>query len=202
VDLNDSHSVNVTLDSAVWSANPSFVPTDTLNDLQFALQTALHDSTGTGSGSIDGTFSVPDKDIDFLGSGETLTMIYDVAVSDGATISTQEITITATGSANPEVVNPVTASAFDNAFTDAGSVVAAGNAIIDANDNPGDDSASLTITAVDGSASLVGSDIAGAYGTLHVNADGSYSYTADAAFEQLQAGDNPTERSISRSPTA
>jgi VCBS repeat-containing protein len=52
----------------------------------------------------------------------------------------------------------------------------------------------MSITAVNGSASLVGTDIAGTYGTLHVNSDGSYSYTANAAFDQLQGGDNPTEQ--------
>ena len=194
VDLNDSHGVNVTLDSAVWSANPSFVPADTLNDLQSALATVLNDSTGTGSGSIDWTFSIADKDLDFLGVGETLTATYDVTVSDGLTSSTQQVTITATGSADPETVNPVTATAFDNSFTDAGSVVAAGNAIVDVNDNPGDDNSSMTITAVDGNAALVGADIASTYGTLKVLTDGSYSFTANSAFDQLQVGDNPTEQ--------
>ena len=47
-------------------------PAATLVDLQTALATALHDSTGSGTGGIDWTFSIPDKDLDFLGAGETL----------------------------------------------------------------------------------------------------------------------------------
>ena len=73
------------------------MPADTLDDLQTALTTALHDSTGTGSGGVDWTFSIQDKDLDFLGAGETLTVTYDVTVSDGITSSTQNVTITATG---------------------------------------------------------------------------------------------------------
>ena len=52
----------------------------------------------------------------------------------------------------------------------------------------------ISITAVNGSAANVDADIAGAYGTLHVGSDGFYTYTANTAFDQLQAGDNPTEQ--------
>ena len=77
--------------------------------------TALHDSTGTGSGGVDWTFSIQDKDLDFLAAGDTLTVTYDVTVSDGITSSTQTVTITATGAADPLVVNPVDADVFDSA---------------------------------------------------------------------------------------
>jgi VCBS repeat-containing protein len=193
VDLSDSHSVSVALDSAVWSANPSFVPEDTLNDLQNALLTTLHDSTGTGSGGVDWTFTIPDRDLDFLSVGDTLTVTYDVTVSDGTTSSTQTVTVTATGAADPLVVNPVTADVFDSAGTENGSVVAVGNAILDVSDSPGDATTTLSITAVNGSAANVNTAIAGALGTLVVHADGFYTYTANAALDALQDGDNPTE---------
>ena len=193
-DLTDTHQVSVALDSAVWSADPSFVPGDTLADLQTALTTALHDSTGSGTGGVDWTFSVPDKDLDFLSPGDTLTATYDVTVADGFTSSTQTVTITATGSEDPLVVNPVTAAIADTPLTDAGNIVAVGNAITDVSDSPGDASSSLSITAINGQAALVGTDIAGAYGTLFVGPDGFYEYTANSALDQLQAGDNPTEQ--------
>ncbi|QPF93845.1 beta strand repeat-containing protein [Bradyrhizobium commune] len=194
VDLSDVHSVGVMLTSAVWSADPSFVPGDTLNDLQTALITALHDSTGSGTGGIDWSFSLPDRDLDFLGTGETLTVTYDVTVSDGSTSSTQQVTITATGAADAMTVNPVTATINDTSFVDAGSIVAQGDAIHDVSDSPGDGSVSLSITAVDGQAANVGTSIAAAYGTLLVESDGSYRYTASSALDQLQNGDNPTEQ--------
>jgi VCBS repeat-containing protein len=194
VDLSDMHQVSVALDSVVWSANPSFVPPDTLADLQTALITALHDSTGSGNGGVDWTFAIPDKDLDFLGTGETLTVTYDVTVADGFTTSTQTVTVTAIGAEDPLVVNPVTVAVADTANPDAGTVVAAGNAIIDAFDNPGDDSTTLSITEVNGQAALVDTSIAGAFGTLFIGSDGFYSYTANPSLDLLQVGENPTEQ--------
>src|ERR1700754_1207888 len=192
VDLSDAHTVSVALDSAIWSADPTFVPADTLADLQNALATALNDSTGSGAGGIDWTFAIQDKDLDFLAAGETLTVTYNVTVSDGLTSSTQQVTITATGAADPLVVNPVTAVADDTALTDAGNVVAVGNAITDVFDSSGDHSVTLSLTDVNGQ----GTDttVTGTYGSLFVGSDGSYSYTANAAFDQLQVGDNPTDQ--------
>jgi len=192
-DLTDTHQVSVALDSAVWSANP-VVPSDTLNDLQTALATALHDSTGTGSGGINWTFSVPDQDLDFLGAGETLTATYDVTVSDAFTSSTQTVTITANGAEDAPIVNPVTAAVADTVNTDAGNIVAVGNAITDVSDSAVDASSTLSITAVNGQAGNVDTDIAGTYGTLFVDSSGFYEYTANSALDQLQAGQNATEQ--------
>jgi VCBS repeat-containing protein len=192
VDLTDSHSVSVTLDSAVWSADPLFVPGDTLADLQTALMTTLHDSTGTGGGSVDWNFAIQDKDFDFLSPGETLTATYNVTVSDGITTSTQQVTITVTGAEDPIVVNPLDVAVNDTANTDAGNIVAAGNVIFDAFDKAGDSSSTLSVTDVNGQ----GTDttVAGTYGSLFIGSDGLYLYTANAAFDQLQVGDNPTDQ--------
>jgi RTX calcium-binding nonapeptide repeat (4 copies) len=193
VDLADAHNVNVTLDSAVWSANPDFVPGQTLNDLQTAIATTLHDSTGTGTGSIDWNFNLPDKDLDFLNAGDTLTMTYDITVSDGFTSSIQQVTVTATGTADPSLVLPASNDVFDNVFTDAGSVVAVGNAITDPGDQPGDASTTLHISAVNGSSANVDTFINTTYGQLFVDSSGFYEFIANSAFDQLLPSDNPTE---------
>jgi VCBS repeat-containing protein len=190
VDLNDVHTVNVAVSSAVWSGG-DFIPGDTITDLQAALATTLHDSTGSGAGGVDWSFSIADKDLDFLGAGETLTVTYDVTVTDGTASSTQTVTITATGAEDPLVVNPATADALDSAFTDAGNIVAAG--AVDLNTG-GDSSTAVTITEVNGSAANVGNPVAGTYGTLLLGPDGSYSYTANSAFDALRDGDNPTDQ--------
>jgi VCBS repeat-containing protein len=190
VDLSDTHSVNVAVNSAVWSGG-DFIPSDTLNDLQAALTTMLHDSTGTGAGGIDWSFAIQDKDLDFLGAGETLTVTYDVTVSDGITTSTQQVTVTATGALDPLVVNPVTTTVSDTGIADAGNVVASGNVIFEGADSSGDASTSLTVSDVNGQGTDV--SIAGTYGTLFVGSDGAYNFTANTAFDQLQVGDNPTE---------
>ncbi len=192
VDLADAHNVSVALDSAVWSANPDFVPGQTLNDLQSAIITTLHDSTGTGSGGIDWNFSLPDKDLDFLGSGDTLTVTYDITVGDGATISTQQVTVTATGTADPSLVLPASNDIFDYVFTDAGNLVAVGNAITDPGDQPGDASTTLAITSVNGSSANVDTFINTTYGQLFVDSSGFYEFVANAAFDALTPSDNPT----------
>jgi VCBS repeat-containing protein len=193
VDLSDVHSVGVTLTSATWSANPGFVPNDTFNDLQTALATVLHDSTGSGSGGVDWTFSIQDKDLDFLSAGDTLTVTYDVTVMHGTASSTQTVTVTIDGAADGILVNPLTASIADTSFTDTGSLVAAGNVIVDAGDSAGDASNSLSVTAINGSAANVGADIAGAFGTLVIDSSGFYTYTANANLDLLQVGDATTD---------
>ncbi|HEV7409614.1 MAG TPA: VCBS domain-containing protein [Bradyrhizobium sp.] len=190
VDLSDTHSVSVAVNSAVWSGG-DFIPDQTFNDLQAALMTSLHDSTGTGAGGIDWTFAIQDKDLDFLGAGEILTITYDVTVSDGLTTSTQQVTVTATGALDPLTVNPVVAAVSDTAAADAGNVVWTGNAILDVGDSGGDASVTLAITDVNGNPTHA--TIAGTHGTLVVDSNGDYNYTANTAFDQMQVGDSATE---------
>jgi VCBS repeat-containing protein len=194
VDLSDTHSVTVAVDSAVWSANPDFtLDPGTLADLQAALMTTLHDSTGSGTGGVDWSFAIQDKDLDFLGSGETLTVTYDVTVSDGITSSTQTVTITATGAADPLIVNAATGVALDTVFTDTGNIIGSGNVILDAGDSSGDAGATLSVTDVNGDPGNVGNFVAGTYGNLLIFADGSYIYEANSTVDPLRVGDNPTD---------
>ena len=189
VDLGDSHFVGVSINSAFWSTG-GFIPDSTLADLQAALITTLHDSTGTGAGGIDWSFAIQDKDLDFLSVGETLTITYDVTVSDGITTSTQQVTVTATGAEDPLVINPVTLSVSDTSATDAGSPIASG--LIDLH-GAGDQGTTVEVTEVNGLAGNVGAAVAGTYGSLLLNSSGFYIYTANSALDQLQVGDNPTD---------
>ena len=102
VDLADSHSVAVSLASAVRSGEGA-VPAATQSDLLHALTTSMtapngHDSTGTGSGALGWTFALPNADATFLAADETLTVIYNVTISDGHGGSvTQPVTLIITG---------------------------------------------------------------------------------------------------------
>ncbi|MGH6710962.1 MAG: VCBS domain-containing protein, partial [Bradyrhizobium sp.] len=165
-----------------------------LDALQTALMTTLHDSSGTGAGGVDWSFAIQDMNLDFLAPGVTLTVTYDVTVADGATTSTQTVTITATGSEDPLVVNPATAEALDSVNIDAGNFIASGNVITDAGDTVGDSGVSLSISEVNGQASNVGSLVAGNYGNLLVFSDGTYLYQANANLDPLRVGDNPTDQ--------
>ena len=95
-------------------------PAATAADLGAALLTTLNDSTGTGSGSVDWTFSIQDRDLDFLAAGETLTVDYNVEVRDGSTGASQTVTITAYGANDLPVITSAPGSASLTEFADTG----------------------------------------------------------------------------------
>ena len=78
--------------------------------LETALSTTVsHDSTGSGAGSVDFTFSAADKNFDFLAEGATLTVTYNVTVADNLGVSsTQQVTITITGTNDVPTIDAAT----------------------------------------------------------------------------------------------
>ena len=104
VDLTDTHTVANAMTSAVWSGGT--LPSGLSAILADALSTSVAtDSTGTGAGSVGFGFSVVDNKFDFLADGETLTVTYDVTVTDNNLVtSTQPVTVTITGTNDTPVV--------------------------------------------------------------------------------------------------
>ena len=106
-DLTDTHSVSVSKFSAVLPGGT--VPETIATFLSKALLVSIksgHDSTGSGTGSIDWSLKdIPVYLADFIPKGEVLTLTYTVTVKDsqGAT-SDQTITVTITGTDAPAVV--------------------------------------------------------------------------------------------------
>ena len=90
--------------SATWSGGAT-LPSGVAAALAGALSATASDGTGSGSGSVAVTFSAADSAFDFLASGETLTVTYNVTVSDitGAS-STQPVTITIHGTNDAAVL--------------------------------------------------------------------------------------------------
>nr|WP_321463695.1 DUF4347 domain-containing protein [uncultured Cohaesibacter sp.] len=127
--------------------------------------------------------------VDALSDGETLveTFSYTMADSTGAT-STATLTITIYGSNDaPDAVNDV---ATIEVGGDADKT-STGNVLENDSDVEG---SSLTVSAIDGGS--LGSDVSGSYGTLVLNADGSYSYEIDsdnASVIALSGSDTLTE---------
>ena len=71
-------------------------------DLLAALSTSVHDSTGHLLGEVDWNFALDNDDVSFLSAGETLTMTYNVQITDDAGGSdTQTVTITILGTNHP-----------------------------------------------------------------------------------------------------
>jgi VCBS repeat-containing protein len=104
VDLTDQHAVSTSVASATWSGVAT-LPSGLAAVLADALSSTTTDSMGSGSGSIALTFSAADTAFDFLAAGQTLTVIYNVTVSDeGGVSSTQPVTITIIGTNNTPVI--------------------------------------------------------------------------------------------------
>ena len=97
VDLTNTHTASSSLASAIWSTGGA-LPSGLTTVLGSALTTTVStDSTGTGLGSVASTFSAADSNFDFLAAGQTLTIVYNVTISDGTTTSAQPITFTVGG---------------------------------------------------------------------------------------------------------
>ncbi len=173
-------------------------------------QTIASDATGTlvvtgynydpatGEGSVTYVYDLIDNTLD----GDGTTVSFDLVITDAdgdAASDTLDIVI---------VDDAPTARADSDSVTEDGAAIADGNVLTglgggDANatdgvaDTQGADGAAVTGAAVTGVAGgSVGEPLAGAYGVLTLNADGSYSYVLDNASQPVQglsAGETLTE---------
>src|SRR5439155_1115148 len=110
--------------SITWSGGGT-LPSGLRTVLASALATsASSDSTGF-SGSITTTFSAADSAFDFLAAGQTLTVTYDVTVTDSNGVSSsQPVTITITGTNDAPVI---TSTAQTGAVTEHTNIDNSGN---------------------------------------------------------------------------
>ncbi|WP_156356605.1 VCBS domain-containing protein, partial [Pseudomonas sp. NBRC 111135] len=112
-----------------------------------------------------------------LAEGETKDIVVKYIVTDehGAT-DTQTLTITVTGTNDPAVIGGVASVSVNE--TDA----------------PITTGGQLTVTDVDGAASFQAqSNVAGLHGTFNLGTDGSWTYTANSAYNELGVGDKLTD---------
>lgn len=126
---------------------------------------------GTVTNNNDRTFTYdPNGKFEYLGLGETATDTFTYTVTDnhGAS-STATATVTIHGENDAPVASPDVAGVLKG-----GTVT--GN--VGTNDHDPDIHDALLVTAVNGSSTLIGKAIKGAYGTLTLNTDGTYAYVA------------------------
>jgi VCBS repeat-containing protein len=130
----------------------------------------------TNNGTINWYYDIVDKDIDFLAVGESITLTSPVIVDDqnGSTIE-PDVVVTLNGANDaPIAFADSNGTAKNSTLT----VSAAGGLIANDTDPDIHDQDGLFVQAINGSALNVGSPIAGTYGTVTINADGSYVYAA------------------------
>jgi len=142
----------------------------------------------TNTGSVAWSYDVADSKFDFLAAGEVLTLTYLATVNDnhGGVIS-KPITVTITGTNDAPTVAAVDAGTLTDSAVNDGFGNLTGTLV--GYDPDHDETASLSYGALDLTGHPVNSAIAGQYGSLTVNADGTWSHVANATvINALHAG--------------
>jgi len=137
------------------------------------------------NGSYTFTLNNSNPTVNALGVGQSLTDVYTYAISDGkGGTSTANITITINGTNDgPDALN-------DTSSVPANAASVSGNAL--SNDSDPDATDTLTVTGLTGGA--VGTPLAGTYGSITVNANGSYIFTPNATTAKaLAAGQTASD---------
>ena len=158
---------------------------------------ALTGEYGTLTVNADGSYTyVADQDkSDQLVTGQTGTDTFTYTVSDGTATSTAELSFTVTGINDND---PVAVDDTDTVNRDATITRAAGTDLAINADDTDADGETLTISEVRtgqvegggrGGADSVGTTLIGTYGTLTLNADGSYTYAACLLYTSDAADD-------------
>src|SRR5439155_23936947 len=78
VDLTDTHQASASAPTFVWSGGTLTAAQQAALTAASTLTLSESDSTGSGSGSIGFSYSAADKTFDFLGTGQTLIITYNV----------------------------------------------------------------------------------------------------------------------------
>ena len=142
----------------------------------------LASGVGTGNGTLtfnsNGGYTFdPGHDFDSLPAGVSrdVTFTYQAQDDSGALSAPQTITITVTGSNDAAVITGAQVS-------------------INETNAPITTGGQLTITDVDSPATFIEqTNVAGQYGHFNLAADGTWSYTADSAYNQLNVGQSLTD---------
>lgn len=180
-DLNDrpTATINAAGETVTWQ-DATHDYTAQLTSGQIAtLEAAVSISAeagNTNTGKIDWHFDIADNNLDFLGVGESLTITVPVVIDDshaGGSV-TQNVVVTVNGANDNPVATPDSnATAKNSTFS-----IAATQGLLSNDFDPDThDNGHLFVGAVGGSATNVGHSVAGKYGSVDINADGSYVYT-------------------------
>ncbi|MGI6442369.1 MAG: VCBS domain-containing protein [Synergistaceae bacterium] len=162
------------------------LPTDTDLKAMFSVTGGLTNTESDKDNGITWTFNSGSHLFSELAAGETLILTYTVQVTDPhGGIDTKDVVITITGTNDA----PIAVADVDNVKEDV-TVQATGNVLTNDTDiDAGDTKEVIGVTAGDTGTEVsvgVGSNITGTYGTLVVNADGTYTYDLDNSAVNVQ----------------
>jgi VCBS repeat-containing protein len=182
-DLNDRPTpaaIDSLLQTVTWQ-DATHNYTSELSSAQIALFKAAFaiaaEAGNTNTGNVDWTYQVVDKNLDFLSIGESLTITTPVTIDDHHTGTvTPNIVVTLNGSNDNPIALPDSNGTAKNSTLS----VSAANGVL-ANDTDPDvhDNGHLGVSAVNGLGANLSHSVTGTYGSLTLNADGSYLYVAN-----------------------
>lgn len=178
-DLNDRPAASVTHQTVTWqdSQRHVFQPT---NSQIAAFENALSiapEAGNTNTGKFDWSFTAQDSTFDFVGVGESITVSKTIEIDDGhGGKLDQDVTVAINGSNDKPTAVPDFASVLQG-----GTLTMDAKHGVLANDADPDVHDILHVTQVNGSTLSVGHPAAGKYGTLALNADGSWTYVSNKA---------------------
>lgn len=152
-----------------------------------ALQDALTlQQTGKNNGTVTWSYSIADGALDFLGQDQTAKVVSTITLDDHqGQKTTADVTITITGKNDAPTLaavttDPLTDTAANDSFPHITGTLVGG----DADDG---ETATLHYAVLDGTTAVT--TLAGHYGSLTVNANGTYDYVPDAtAINALSVG--------------
>lgn len=177
-------------------------------DSDFASRDEIITGTETGSdGNITWKFDAGGEKFAFLNEGETLTLTYTIKADDGQKVETdadgnyistdtQTVTITITGTNSaPILTNDTNSVTEDNGqLDDSRPEVTTTTGDLFKNDSDPDFNgkgnwkitAKESTSGSDTAVSADGTEIVGKYGKLHLNPNGTYTYTLDNSSDKIQ----------------
>jgi VCBS repeat-containing protein len=194
--ITGTSTVALTENNAAQSTGGTLTVTDVDSPTTFIAQTNVAGTNGYGKFTVNAagvwTYVMNNAHDEFV-AGTVYTDKLMVTTTDGVT---QALTVNITGTNDAPTASAVTHNLTDTAAIESGTVVSSGNLISEsgASDAEGQ---TLTITGIkgsgDASALIVSSSATahGTYGDVVVQSNGTYAYTAKAAFDALNTGDAP-----------
>ena len=213
VTATDGSGVPVAASFALTVDNTNDAPTIVAVDTPTVAENAAGATVGTVTVADDDvvhgdshTFSVDDPRFEVVSTPGGLQLkLFDGLSLDHETDPVLTLRITATDTVGESVTTPITVITsnvnegpvpLDDFLGIAEDATAPLTGSVLANDTDPDAGDTLSVAAVDGAAGNVGAAVAGGYGSLTLNADGSYSYslnTADPAVQALADGQTVTD---------
>ncbi|MDA9432658.1 hypothetical protein XH88_12900 [Bradyrhizobium sp. CCBAU 51627] len=186
IDLTDRPTATITGQSATWLDADGHTQLTLTPGQASALENALSVLTaGKNNGAVDWSYSIQDSALDFLGQGQTATVVSTITLNDhhGGT-DTAQVTVTINGANDaPSLAAVTTGPLLDTAATDSFPDLTGKLVGTDADSG---ETTSLTYSVLNADAH---GTAAGHYGALTVNSDGTYDYVPDAAaINALTAG--------------